>query len=143
MSKAEVKPDWRVVKISMKRYCDEAWIAKEKIDECGIFALVDANLHVHICSFTPSLEVWGLIGYVTFTEGRDEEGEKAFEIEQEMLRDSDVEYYGTDLLDKCKHVPATKYVDIPEQEEDEPHDKYRMRVADHVREYLQGNPCWF
>lgn len=142
--KSEVKPDWRIVKCSWKSYCEAAWLAENKIDECGIFYLIDVNLHVHICSLTPNLEAWSLIPYVTFTEELpDDGGERAFECEQVMMvGEEPVSYFGTEAKD-WKFEPASKYINIPEQEDGEEDEKYRMRVADEVREYLQGNPCWF
>ena len=134
------KPDWRLVKVSFKRYCDESFVAEKAIEDCGVFVLTDANLHVHICSFTPSLEAWTMIPYATFTKEHDDDGETATEVEQAMTQhEPDVEYYGTDLLD----LPNQPVTNIPEQEEGEPDEKYRARVADEVREHLQGNPCWF
>lgn len=145
MEANKVTPDYRIVKVSFKRYCDAKWIADNKIDECGVFYLVDANLHVHICSLTPNLEAWAMIPYVTFTEELpDDGGERITECEGEMTRDLEpVDYYGTDLLNNAKHKPLADFMTLPEPEDHEASDHYRRRVADEVREHLQGNPCWF
>lgn len=144
MKNAHIPADWRVVKVDWTGYCGETWRKEKKIESVGIFYLIDANLHVHICSFTPNLEAWPLIPFATFTEEHEDDGETAQEVETEMMNSEEgVSYFGTDVLDNCPHKPATDYINIPEQEEDEPHEKYRARVADEVREYLQGNPCWF
>lgn len=137
-----VPADWRIIKCEQAGLCGEEWVKEKKIESCGVFYLVDVSLHVHICSMTPSLEAWALIPYVTFTEDPEDDGETASEIEQELMIDESVSYFGTEAAN-WPNKPASKYINIPEQEEGEDDEKYRARVADEMREQLIGNPCWF
>lgn len=133
--------DWRLVKVDQTAYITEH--AREKqIEACGVFYLIDASLHVHICSATPALEAWPVQGFATFqTEEASEKDEG--ETEMEMLNSEEaVTYFDTHVLDKHSK-PATEYIDFPEPEEGETDDAYRMRCADELREYLAGNPAWF
>lgn len=137
--------DFRVVKVEQRGLWASEWAEENKIDSCGVFYLIDASLHIHICSLTPCLEAWSLVPFVTFSEGvEDEDGGKASEIEYELMSsETNVSYFGTQVLDSCPSRPLSDYIDIPEREEDEDDERYRERVADEAREYLQGNPCWF
>jgi hypothetical protein len=134
-----IKPDWRIVKVDWTSYCDEEWRRENKIDRCGVYYLVDANLHVHICSFTPNLEAWAMVPWWT-TDAAEIEDDTASEIDQALMQDENVSYFGTELLAQSAHQPAPN---VPEQEEGESYQDYRHRVAEEVREYLQGNPPWF
>lgn len=140
----DVKPDWRIIKVDQTSYCAPEWRVEQRIETCGVFYLVDVNLHVHICSFTPNLEAWPMHAYVTFTVPWDEVDDgTATDIEFELMASEEVcQYFGTDV-ERLPSRPATDYVDIPEQEEDETDSAWRYRVAEHVRECLCGNPVWF
>jgi hypothetical protein len=141
--KAEVKPDWRVVRIEQIGMCNKSWVAEKRLVSCGIYAITDANLHVHICSLTPNLEVWPVQGYAEFADEQAWEKDEG-EAEQEMLGTEDlVGYYDTDLLRQHPHRPLSQFITIPEPEEDEDEEHYRERVAEAAREYFAGNPTAF
>lgn len=144
MSKKEIKPDYRIVKVDQRSMCDESWLAERHVTACGVFYLIDANLHVHICSLTPSLEAWPMQGFALFDSDEAAEADEG-NVEMEMLNSEQdpCSYFGTDILDKCPHKPATDYITIPEQEEGEDDMHYRMRVADEAREHFCGNSVWF
>lgn len=142
MGKQEVKPDWRIVKVEQIGMCDKGWVAKTKLTGIGVFYLIDANLHVHICSLTPSLEAWPMQGYATFETDEACEADEG-EAEMEALNSEEAcSYFDVNILDNPSR-PATKYADIPEQEEGEDDMVYRRRVADEVRECVCGNAIWF
>jgi hypothetical protein len=142
--KARVPYDWRLVKVDEKSMiCDGTWLQGKHVTACGVFYLIDANTHIHICSITPNLEAWPMQGFADFETDEDAEKDEG-EVEMEMLNSADAcSYFGTNILDKCPHKPAIDYVDFPEPEEGESDDNYRMRCADELREVLCGNPVWF
>lgn len=142
--KARVPYDWRLVKVDQKSMCDGPWLQEKQVTACGVFYLIDANTHVHICSFTPNLEAWPMQGFADFATNEAAEKDEG-EVEMEMLsaEQDPVSYFGTDILGKCPWKPATDYVNFPEPEEGETDDAYRMRCADELREVLCGNPAWF
>lgn len=145
----EVQPDYRIVKVEQSGMCDPTWVKEKGIESCGVFYLVDANLHVHICSFTPNLEAWPLHAYATFhtdEQAEADEGETEFEM---MASEEACSYFGTEILNSPNR-PATDYVDIPgpdyfdlDDSDEQGAEDYRMAVADYVRERLCGNPVWF
>lgn len=141
-SNPAVKPDWRIVKVGQKSMCNKAWVAEKQIETCGVYYLIDANLHVHICSITPCLEAWPMVGFATFATDEASEADEG-EVELAMLNaDDPVSYYDLSVL-RNPSEPASRFINIPDREEDEEDEKYRARVADEVREYLSGNPCSF
>lgn len=135
-------PDWRLVKVDQRWACNKAWVTEKKIESCGVFYLVDANLHVHICSLTPSLEAWAVQGFATFETPEACEADEG-ETETAMLNaeESAVSYFDAGLLLRSPHQRMT-YVDT-EPEDGETDEAYRARIAEEVREYLCGNPVWF
>lgn len=143
LTNKDIPCDWRLVKLDQTSYCGPDWVTKHGIKECGIYALVDASLHIHICSLTPSLEVWPMFGYADFVSYEAAEKDEGM-AEMELLNTEEAcSYYGTDLFDDSPWRPVTKYVDIPEQEEGETDEDYRRRVADECREHFAGNPVEF
>ncbi len=138
----KVKHDFRLVKVDWTKYCGEEWLKENHVKECGVFYLIDCNLHVHICSFTPSLEAWPVQGYALPTDDAPDDGEGPGDVENEMLNSEElVSYFGTEVLRDAKKNKPCKYIEPPE--EDETDEDYRRRVADEMREHLQGNPTWF
>jgi len=130
------------VKVEQKGMCNATWVKEKRIKSCGVFYLIDANLHIHICSFTPSLEGWPVQGYATFEDDEAYEADQG-EVEREMMATEEgVSYFGLEVL-RNPWQPLDKYLDIPEQEEDEDDEDYRRRVADLAGEYFSGNPMWF
>jgi hypothetical protein len=140
--KSTVKPDYRILKCEQKGMCDPKWITDKQVTSCGVYYLVDVNLHIHICSFTPNLEAWPMIGYAEFATEQAREADEG-EVEMEMLNsEQPVDYLDTNAAN-WPNKPASKYLDIPEQERGESDRDYRLRVAEEFREYLCGNPCGF
>lgn len=142
-SNREIQPDWRVVKVDWTSYCDTEALAAKGVESIGIYYVVDANLHVHICSFTPNLEAWPVCTFATYTSNEaaeKDEGESELEI---MSTEEACSYFGTEILDRYPHKPLADFVYIPEQEEGETDEAYRMRVAEEAREHFCGNPCGF
>jgi len=140
MEKEKVKPDWRLVKQEQKSFCDDEWLAKKKITSIGTIYLINANLHVHICSLTPALEAWPVQAFVHFeTEEASDLDEGEAELEA-LASEEACSYFDLDVL-RAPSMSAEKYV--PEREDDETAEEYRMRCADEVREHLAGNPVDF
>jgi hypothetical protein len=140
MEKSKVTPDWRLVKLEQKHFCDSAWLAEKEITSLGTIYLIDANLHVYICSLTPALEAWPVQSFSDFAtpEAADrDEGEAELE---SLMAEEDCSYFGLDVL-RSPSISAEKY--IPEREEGETDEEYRIRCADEVREHLAGNPVDF
>ncbi len=132
--------NWRIVKIEQKSMCDQGWIADAKIETLGVYYLVDTSRHVHICSLTPSLEMWPMNAYATFAtdEAADlDEGET----EMEMLSSEEACSY-VDASDLCRW-PSEPVSNVPERDEDDTDEEYYLRVVEHMREHLCGNPVWF
>lgn len=140
-----VKPDWQIVKWDLTAYFDAEYLNDMGVRKVGVYYLVDANLHVHICSFTPSLEGWALHAW---TELRDDcehtEAvlEAAGEVERVAMIDEGVDYYGLEMLNNPKR-PATDFADAPTQDEGEEDEAYRRRVVEEVRDHVAGNPIYF
>ncbi len=135
--------DWQIVKVEQLHMVGDQWRAKKKIATCGVFYLYDANRDVHICSFTPSAELWPVAGYATFTSqeaGNADEGET----ENEMLQSEEsVVYMDRPDVERLPRQPASEYVDPPTREDDEDCETYYKRAIEKMSEYLQGNPPWF
>lgn len=143
MTNSDVKPDWRVLKLEQKAYLNAEFAAEKQVKTCGVFYLVDANLHVHICSLTPNLEAWPIQGYATFeTEEAAEQDEG--ELERELLdTEEGCSYLGTEVLATCQHEAATEHFDLPAQDEGETDENYRKRLAEVAYEECCANPVWF
>jgi len=144
MEKRTIPVAFRLVKLDFKPYCDPKWIAENKVETCGVFYLYDANRHVHICSLTPSYELWAVAPYMTFSpdvdsDTFDPDGEKASEIEQTMMEVEYVDYFDVSSIDK---LPG-RAVEGPEREEDEDGETYYKRAIEELREQYAGNPPWF
>jgi len=140
MEKPKVEPDWRLVKQEQKGFCDAAWLREKEITSIGMIYLIDANLHVYICSLTPALEAWPVQAFVDFaTHEAFERDEGEAEIEA-FVSEELVSYFDLNVL-RAPSVSAAKYV--PEREENEASEEYRKRAADEVREHLSGNPISF
>lgn len=144
----QIVPDWRIVKVEQKHCCDPTWIAEKKIETCGVFYLINANLHIHICSFTPSLEAWPLYAYATFETDEAAELDEG-ETEMELMRSEEpVSYFGTEILAQRPHRPLTDWLDIPaadyfEIPEPDEAREYDRKIAEYAHEYFCGNPAWF
>jgi hypothetical protein len=139
MKKKEVQPDWRLVRVEQTQHCDPAYLKKKGIVTVGMIYLIDANLHVHICSLTPCLEAWPVQSFVDFKSlelAELDEGEAEFEL---FRNDDAVSYFDLGVLKNS--ISAANYA--PEREPDEEFDAYRMRAADKVRDHLAGNPICF
>lgn len=137
----QIPSDWRIVKVDQTAFCQD-WADARQIQALGVYYLVDASLHVYICSLTPALEAWPMIGFAYFVSEEASEKDQG-ESEMEILNAEEAcTYFATDLL-SLPNKPATDYADIPEQEEGETDMNYRIRVADEIREQLCGNPCGF
>lgn len=142
MSTNEIKPDWRVVKVEQKSMCNAAWIRESEITACGVYYVLDANLHVHICSLTPSLEAWPVQGYTKFA------SESAWErdggdAEIEMMSTEELcSYFGTEIL-RQSNRPLSDYIEIPAKEDGESDEDYRARIVEKAREHFAGNPTDF
>lgn len=125
-----------------EEWCEEAHI-KSHIKSCGIYYVVDVNLHVHICSFQPNLEAWPMCAYVTFdSEEAADADEGNAELELMNSEGHHCSYFGTEIA-AMPSQPLSKYIHIPEQEPDESDEDWRMRVAEEAREHFAGNPCGF
>ncbi len=128
------------MKVEQRWMCDKAWVKEKGIATCGVFYLIDANLHVHICSLTPNLEAWPVQGYATFTSDAASELDEG-ETEQEMMSSEEgVSYFDLSVL-RNPWQPVSLH--LPEREEDEDRETYDARAAEHLREHLCGNPVWF
>lgn len=137
----QIPSDWRIVKVDQTAFCED-WARARQIQAMGVYYLVDASLHVYICSLVPALEAWPMIGFADFVSPEASEKDQG-ESEMEILASEDAcTYYGTDILARSNR-PASDYADIPEQEEGETDMNYRIRVADEIREQLCANPCGF
>lgn len=138
---AKVQPDWRIVKVEQSGYVDKKYLEDRGVTKCGVYYLVDFNLHVHICSFTPNLEAWAMQGYADFVDDEAAERDEG-EMEMEMINseESDVSYFGTEMED-YPNISAANY--LPDRDEDESDEEYQKRIPDAVREYLAGNPVGF
>lgn len=135
-----VQPDWRIIKCDQTKMCGKEWIEKKQITACGVYYLVDVNLHVYICSLTPALEAWPMGAYAEFAteEARDaDDGEAEVDL---LSAEEATTYFGTEMAQRPSE-PASKYIDIPPQKDSET--DYGFRVAEAVREYLAANPCSF
>jgi hypothetical protein len=136
---AKVQPDWRIVKVDQTRIVGEQYLKERKIKNCGMYYLIDANLHVYICSLTPCHEAFAMHAFVNY------ESFEAFEADDglaeiELMDEEDVSYFDTGIL-RNPSKSAENY--LPDREEDETDEEYRNRVPDEVREYLCGNPVSF
>lgn len=134
--------DWRILKCEQKGMCSPDWVAEKQIESCGVFYLVDVNLHIHICSFTPNLEAWPMFSYVTFHSPEAYEADEGNSEIALLEAEEECSYLGTKSA-QWPSQPASRYLNIPAQEEGEEDERYRVRVAEEFREYFCGNPCWF
>lgn len=101
--------------------------------------LFDANLHVHLCSLTPTFEVW-YIGstYSPEREMTDEEREAADDYLREANAETPpVDYMGTRIEKVAHPYRVEPYPEVDEGEEEE-RDVMREVMEEHI-EYLQGN----
>lgn len=139
MEKKEVQPDWRLVRVEQTQHCNAEYLEKKGIAAVGMIYLIDANLHCHICSLTPSLEAWPVQSFVDFKSFELAELDEG-EAEIEVFRDEElVSYFDLNVLKNS--VSAENYA--PAREDDETFDDYRLRAADAVRDHLAGNPIDF
>lgn len=132
--------DWRIVKVDWTRYHDADYLASKGIVKIGIYYLIDANRHVHICSFTPNLEAWPMNAYAEFVSDEaceKDEGESEMEI---MASEEACSYFDLDILSN-RWEPVTYAFDP--REEDETREEYYMRCVEDMREYFAGNPNGF
>ena len=107
--------DWRIVKCNQTDYCGAEWLAEHHVKECGVYYLFDANRHVHICSFTPSAELWPMNAYaipVDDIELTDEQNEAIGEVELEIMNSEEACSY-TDMRDAVRW-PHEKVTNLDE-----------------------------
>jgi hypothetical protein len=133
--------DWRIAKVDQRRYCDEAWLAEAEIETCGVYYLYDANRHVHICSFTPSQELWPVASFATFASEQAAEADEG-DAEQEMLSSEEpCCYMDVSDVSRLPSQPAGNLA--PEREPGEDCEAYYTRAVEEMTEHLRGNPpCW-
>jgi hypothetical protein len=136
---AKVQPDWRIVKVNQTSMVGEEYRKTRRIKECGMYYLVDANLHVYICSLTPSIEAFAMHAYVEYEDFEAHEADDG-QAELDLMDEEDVSYFDTGIL-RNTHVSAANY--LPDREDEETEAEYQKRIPDAVREYLAGNPVCF
>lgn len=132
--------DWRLVKVDFTRTTGEDWLAEKGIVKIGIYYLIDANRHVHICSLTPSLEAWAMhawIEYASDEAAEKDQGESEIEF---MSSEEPCTYFDRSVLTN-RWEPVT--FDFDPREEEENADEYYLRCVEQLREYLAGNPAGF
>jgi hypothetical protein len=135
-----IPPDWRLVWDDQAWALDAGYVKERGIEAAGVIYLVDLNLHVHICSFTPNLEAWPVQPWATF-KTLDHAALDGGETEQELMSTEEtVAYVGTDFPSKRRTEAADRYVSLPGREEYETDEEYRRACAETVLEYLNGNP---
>ena len=132
---------WRLVKVEQASLCGEEWIRENKIKACGFFYLYDANRHVHICSFTPSYELFPIEPYVLFTEEVSDEHSDKIEDDWRNSDEPAVSYMDVSDVDRLLSQPIGW--DLEPREEGEDSEAYYQRAAEEIREHYQGNPPWF
>jgi hypothetical protein len=134
--------DWRLLKVSQNlSHFDSEYVKSKQVKACWIYYLVDFNTNIHICSLTPVKELWAMFAEVEFE--NDEAQEKdASDFELELMRGEHVDYHDCKVVDN-PNILASKYMEIPEKEENESSLDYNFRVADESREVLAGNPQYF
>jgi hypothetical protein len=136
----KVQPDWQLVKVDQTSFVGEEYRRAHGIAKCGTYYLVDANLHVYICSLTPCLEAFPVQGWVDYESAEASERDEG-EAEIELFSAEElVSYFDTDLL-RNPRQSAENY--LPDREEDETEEEYYKRIPDGVHEYLCGNPVSF
>jgi hypothetical protein len=135
--------DWRIVKIDQTRHCGEEWIAEKGIKAVFIYYLYDANRHVHICSFTPTLECFPVAAEVTFTSETAWEADEG-ESELALMQDEEsCSYFEVSDAARFPSRPAGAWCDAPEREPGEDCETYYTRAVEAMTEYFQGNPPYF
>lgn len=137
--------DWRIVKVEQKGMCAEEWVEEKKIATCGFFYLYDANRHVHICSFTPSQELFPLTPYVTFTEEPPEDeygGQPLYDEVEDELQQAEEPCCYMDASD-VRRLPSQPAGWSVDREDDEDDETYYMRAVQEMTEYYRGNHVWF
>jgi hypothetical protein len=135
--------NWRLVKVEQSSMCDASWLAENKVKECGVFYLYDANRHVHICSFTPNYECWPVAAYAIGTSDdlSEEEREALANVEMEVMASEEAcAYFDVSDVDRMPGQPVTI---APDREEGEDAETYYKRAVEEMREQFQGNPPWF
>lgn len=96
----EIKPDYWLVKLDEREYWRED-IQSATTEIYGIY-LVDRNLHVHICSATPSAELWFIANDPVWLESLSEEKRDELDDAVRSAYDEPVSY--TDARDIDRHI---------------------------------------
>ncbi len=137
--------DWRILRWDETALCGEGWIRERRIRETGVFYLYDHDRHVHLCEFTPSLELWAIDSYVLFdAPDVDEETCEAAEQEaRDAMWEQEICYvHVVDVAGKPWR-PLREFYDLPEREPEQDDEAYYQACVEAVREHLSGNPPWF
>ena len=137
---AKIQPDWRIVKVDQTHFVGEEYRKLHGIERCGTYYLIDANLHIYICSLTPCHEAFpmnGFVDYVSFEASEADEGIAEIEL---METEELCTYFDTNIL-RNPSESAANY--LPDREDEETEEEYQKRIPDEVREYLAGNPVGF
>jgi len=125
-----VPPDWQIVKMDERGFWNEHNAeAKEILSKTtalyGVWAF-DRNSHIHICSLTPSYELWWLDAVYAEIEGLTDEQREMLDEQHTVAKfnDESVTYMNVSDVDRIlkahpervKSVPAA-YVDGEEKDE--------------------------
>lgn len=138
-------PDWRILRWDETSLCGEDWIKERRIRETGAFYLYDHARWVHLCEFTPSLELWAVESYVLFDSPDVDEAtyELAEDEARQAMYEQDVSYVHVVDVRNRPWRPLSEFCDLPEREDDQDDEAYYMACVEYVRERLNGNPPWF
>lgn len=138
-------PDWRILRWDETSLCGEDWIRERRIRETGAFYLYDHARHVHLCEFTPSVELWPVASYVLFdSPDVDEETCSLAEDEaREAVDEHGVSYVHAVDVRGRPWRPLSEFCELPEREEGQDDEGYYQACVEHVTERLLGNPPWF
>jgi hypothetical protein len=126
---SEVKPEIWLVAIEDTDFLSEN--ARAQIGRLWGLYIVDASMHIHICSLTPSLALWH-VGMVTGNEiTEDLESLKA-----DLLASYEImDYWGRSVLNTPlkENVTAVHLADFPGYDDRGDYDEWINDIADHYR----------
>lgn len=142
MTAATIKADWRIVKLSWTKTIGEKWLKVNNAKEVYAYYLTDFAEHVHLCELMPSLALEPIMYQIeSIVEPEtDEEREKRFETELELLQEDSVLYLHVRDAEKNPNKPL--HFDMPERDEDKTDDEYRQECIDYAMEELHANQGW-
>ena len=135
--------DWRIVKLDDTRYFDETWHKSVGLKSCATYYVYDANRHVHLCEWTPSLELHAVAvdaEYTDYDATTDEAREEVDEVLRSAMYDQEVTYVHVDDLGKA---PQQHIKDDTKREDGEDDEHFYLRIVEGLREYYQGNCPYF